>query len=279
MGVVHGARIGRKWKSEIRKFCLPPPRPALNCRRTALDTSDHAQQSQPKDHGIERRPAESPLESAARYIARGPGASAAGDGGGEAFSASISALLDWGLENKLIRPEEDFPFFNRSPDGHGDEHEAWFNQDANRWFKATYPDRFGLAWGRDGSATVYEYLQRLILQNAYFGDDIRLEALVNCRGRLRVLTSQPHIAGDPAEYREIEKWFLEAGFLRFEHSSRVAWYLKQVNLLVADAHEGNVIRSVSGRLIPIDLNIVKPAGALLEWARAETRAKHANPDY
>jgi hypothetical protein len=47
----------------------------------------------------------------------------------------------------------------------------------------------------------------------------------------------------------------------------VAWYLKSENLLVADAHEGNVIkvsaRSGTSVLLPIDLNLVQPNGVLL----------------
>ncbi len=206
------------------------------------------------------------LESAEGHLARSPGAGPPGDGGGEAFSASFSALLDWGVENKLIRTEADFPFLRRSPDGYGDEHEAWFDEASNRWFKLTYRNRFGLAWGRDGSATAREYLVRLILQNKYFGDEIRLVALLNCDQGLRVLTSQPHVAGDPASYEEILGWFGRLAFRRLELDGSVAWYHDSENLLVADAHEGNVIRTPSGELVPIDLNLIQPGGRLLEWA-------------
>jgi hypothetical protein len=115
-----------------------------------------------------------------------------------------------------------------------------------------------------GSATALEYVVRLTLQNSYFGDDIRLLALVNCDQKLRVLTSQPHIAGEPAVYAEIQEWFRQLGFWRFEANERVAWYLRFENLLVADAHEGNIIRTASGDLVPIDLNIIRPTGELLE---------------
>lgn len=206
------------------------------------------------------------LEAAESYLARSPGPGPPGDGGGEAFSASFSALLDWGVENKLIRVEADFPFLQRPPDGHGDEHEAWFDEESNRWFKLTYRNRFGLAWGRNGSATAREYLLRLILQNTYFGDDLRLVALLNCNEGLRVLTSQPHIAGGPAAYGEIREWFCSLRFCRLEIDGCIAWYHDAENLLIADAHEGNVIRTPSGELVPIDLNVIQPTGSLLEWA-------------
>lgn len=196
----------------------------------------------------------SPLESAESYVAGSPGTGCPGDGSREAFSLAFKALLEWGEANKLIRQE------------------AWFIQGTNRWVKATYPNRFGLAWGRRESATAREYLTRLILQNRYFADDIQLVALVCSNARLRVLISQPHIAGDPATCGEIQRWFESLGFICREADDRIAWYEPEENLLIADAHEGNVIRSQNGVLVPIDLNIIQPSGELLKWATGSQRA-------
>lgn len=115
-----------------------------------------------------------------------------------------------------------------------------------------------------GTATAREYLSRLILQNTYFFDDIELVALLNCDRRLRILTSQSHIAGRAATFQEIQEWFHQLGFCRLEIDQRIAWYRKAENLLVADAHEGNVIRVTSGELVPIDLNILQPSGSIME---------------
>ena len=175
------------------------------------------------DHGVI---APSALESAEGYLAGSAGTGTPGDGGSEEFSASLSALVDWGLARNLIRSEADFPFFKRPPDAHGDEHEAWFYEPLNRWFKATYPNRFWLAWGRDGAATAREYLSRLVLQNEYFFDDIELICLLNSNEKPRVLTSQSHIAGRAATYEEIREWFLQLGFCRLEADGRIAWYRK-----------------------------------------------------
>jgi hypothetical protein len=189
---------------------------------------------------------------------------------GEKFSSTFAALLCWGEEVNFIRLEADFGFFQRPPDGFGDEHQAWFDEAAGRWFKATYHNRFGLAWGRKGTASVREYLTRLILQNTYFGDDIQLVALVNSDGKLRILTSQRHIAGEPATYDEIQDWFHFLGFCRLETAGCIAWYLPADNLLIADAHEGNVIRTARPNfLIPIDLNLIQPNGNLLDAVIAE----------
>jgi len=208
------------------------------------------------------------LESAQSYVARSAATSCTCDGSSTSFAASFKAVLDWGEANALIRPEGDFLFFQRVADGFGDEHEGWFDEASNRWFKATYHNQFGLAWGRTGSATVGEYLTRLLLQNHYFGDDIQLVALIESRQKLRVLTSQPHVAGEAALYEDIHKWFCGLGFCRLEASGSIAWYLKSENLLVADAHEGNVIRTERGTLVPIDLNLMQPHGKMLAWVDA-----------
>lgn len=210
-------------------------------------------------------PALCALESAEGHLTRSPGASSTCDGSGTAFTSTFATLLEWGEENKLIRAPKDFDFLSRPTDGHGDEHEAWFDEQSHRWFKATYPNRFGLAWGRVGTATVHEYLRRLLLQNLYFGDDIHLVALLDCERRLRILTSQPHIAGEAAPYTETQFWLRGLGYQRIEADDRIAWYFGAENLLIADAHEGNVIRGPQGTLIPIDLNLIQPIGALLEW--------------
>jgi len=113
-----------------------------------------------------------------------------------------------------------------------------------------------------GTATAREYLSRLVLQNIFSQDDICFEALINSRSHLRVLTSQPHIAGEHAAAGEIKQWFLSLGFVRLETGGRIAWYRERENLLVADAHEGNVIKTAGGDLVPIDLNLIQPTGEM-----------------
>jgi hypothetical protein len=214
--------------------------------------------------GVDSPPGQGALESAAGYVAASAGASGASDESGKAFSVAFEALVDWGKASGLIRAKCEFPFFNRPADAAGREHEAWFDELSNRWFKATYPNRFGLSWGTGQTATAGEYLTRLLLQNKYFRDEIRLIALVNWGGRLRVLTSQPHIAGEPADAEQIRRWLADLGFACLANQWGIAWYRKRENLLLADAHEGNVIRSQDGTLVPIDLNIIQPFGHMLD---------------
>jgi hypothetical protein len=207
------------------------------------------------------------LESAESHVRASAGASRTSNEGGEEFAIAFACLVEWAEKHGLIHPPSDFPFLERHPDGFGDEHEAWFDAISNLWFKATYPNRFGLAWGGSGdSATAKGYLARLVLQNHYFSDDIQLVALINADQRLRVLTSQSHIHGEAAPYEEIKAWFQNLGFVQVCANDRIAWYLIKDNLLIADAHEGNVIKTPEGDLVPIDLNICQPVGELFAWA-------------
>src|SRR3954469_23357003 len=102
-------------------------------------------------------PSRSALESAESYVARSPGTGEPGDGSGQGFPASFAALLEWGETRGLIRPRSAFEFLGRRSNAHGDEHEAWFDERSALWFKTTYPNQFGLAWGRSGTATPLEY--------------------------------------------------------------------------------------------------------------------------
>jgi hypothetical protein len=92
------------------------------------------------------------LESAQSYLAGSAGPSAPRDGSSEAFSSSFAAFVEWAIQNRLILAEAEFPFLKRIPDASGEEHEAWFDEDSNLWFKLTYRNHFGLPWGRSGSA-------------------------------------------------------------------------------------------------------------------------------
>ena len=217
-----------------------------------------------------------PLIAAHSFLVSSKRAGGARYAGGSEFSAAFACLVEWAQTNALIRQATEFPFLEREPDGDGDEHEAWYDEKVGLWYKATYPNQFGLSWVRDGSACALEYLQRLVFQNDYFGDSIHLEAVVQVGDRIRVLTSQPHIQGEAATPEEIQNWFLSLGFQRVEMGERIAWYHLELNLLVADAHEGNVLRSETGKLFPIDLNIMRPEGEALTEIRQHIQVE---PDW
>lgn len=224
-----------------------------------MSSGNETHREEPSGDDFELTP--SALESAQSHLAGSPGTSCPGCVGCQAFTFAFGALIEWAEAAGLISYRANFSILVRGPVTCGNEHEVWFDEDSNRWFKLTYANKFGLPWGRsEPTATALEYLTRLVLQNKYFLDDIQLVAVLADNSQMRILTSQPHIAGEAAPAEEIQAWFNELDFVRVESHGSIAWYRKKENLLVADAHEGNVIKTLTGDLVPIDLNIVQPMG-------------------
>ena len=74
----------------------------------------------------------------------------------------------------------------------------------DRYLKATYPGRYGFTvvagpvYPGLAFALPSEYLNRLLLSNKHFGDDVWLEAVTSENGELVILTSQPTVVGEAA---------------------------------------------------------------------------------
>lgn len=117
--------------------------------------------------------------------------------------------------------------------------------------------------------TIAEYLARLALTNALFGDDWRCEGALryDTDGGCGVVTSQPAI-GSPLGQRarptaaEICRYFEARDFLPVAGSEAKTFYRVADNVAVFDAHEGNVVRTPEG-LLPIDVIAVHPDDRLL----------------
>ncbi|HEY8903761.1 MAG TPA: hypothetical protein VIM48_08635 [Chthoniobacterales bacterium] len=115
-----------------------------------------------------------------------------------------------------------------------------------------------------GHALPAQYLDRLILTNEVFGDDVKLRFIVETSEGPSIETSQPHISGHAASMREIFYFMSHSGFVLVPNSGPT-WYRSADNLLVIDAHEWNFIKTSSGNLLPFDLGIQRPAGELFEF--------------
>ena len=104
-------------------------------------------------------------------------------------------------------------------------------------------------------------------QNTLFGDDIRIEGVASDEGQIEIITTQPWIvahsdAPTPAQ-SEIDAYFAEFGFRKVEVNPDVPIYFHpELQIIVADAHDRNILRNETGRLVPIDLVIGSP-GPLL----------------
>ena len=158
----------------------------------------------------------------------------------------------------------------------GEEHRLWLAEDGQRYFKATFPGKFGFvvvltpAGIPDlADATPLEYLERLILQNRVFGDSVCLEGMTQEAGGIAIVTSQPHLAGTAPTREEIlsfmaRLWFKPLRGLDLGRPGSLAFYRDLDEVAAFDAHPGNFVRDAEGIVLPIDLILLHASEALQE---------------
>lgn len=162
-----------------------------------------------------------------------------------------------------------FEAISRPPDAFGYEHEVWFpvaGESETRVVKATYGNCFGhLPDGSEAAPT--GYLERLVLCNEVFGDQISLLGVEECRpGVIRVVTAQPAVQGHPAEDHEITGFFQASGFERRRCGGNAVWFRAADGVIASDTHGGNLLRTGDAALVAIDVPLMvwKPGmGSLL----------------
>jgi hypothetical protein len=200
------------------------------------------------------------LRSSCRAIARLQG----GDPHyGEELALFIEAARAQGLF--LQAPPDEL---SRVPDEEGNEHQVWYQPSSKRYLKATWPDFFGMLVvhrpDEEPKASPIDYLERWLLHNEIFGDDVRfLGALVSDAG-LRLLIQQPAIAGIPATDEQIRCFFTSSGWLRFVIDGHAAFFDPARGVVISDTHRGNIILMDDGLLAPIDLRVQALSGSLLD---------------
>jgi hypothetical protein len=160
----------------------------------------------------------------------------------------------------------------------GEEHRVWPSPDRARYWKATYPGFAGftviLVPGADSEpdltpALPLEYLERLLLQNRLFGDDVRLEGLAIEDSRMVLITSQPVLVGDAVEEDEIigslaKLWFKPLWGLHLGRPGSLAFYRDLDEVAVFDAHPANFVKDAEGIVLPIDLILLHASESLQE---------------
>lgn len=138
-----------------------------------------------------------------------------------------------------------------------------------RYQKATHAGRYGFTViPHNGQPTLTnalpsEYLNRLLVSNRIFGDDVQLTGVTREAGGLVVLTTQPTIVGETATTEEMIAYFerlrfsLLPGFSAGYRGSH-SFYRDLDQVAVFDAHPANFLRDGNGIILPID-GVVVPA--------------------
>lgn len=101
----------------------------------------------------------------------------------------------------------------------GREHDVRYEAETGLWWKYTKPNLAGytVSWSEDvpymHNALPLDYLERMLRQNAIFGDDVRLVGLWNPAGHdWRIITTQPHVEGEAATLEQLGAAFEKVGF-------------------------------------------------------------------
>jgi hypothetical protein len=184
--------------------------------------------------------------------------------------AECLALCEWAALNSRRLP---FNFIEQfTYVGSGAEHRVYYDRKLNVAIKATHTNSFGHSVYAQGfQATPSEYLRRLAWCNLLFGDDFRIIGVAyDDELQIEVVCSQPWIEAHQIRsvpfLDEITQYFARFGFCRPNIYSPDAplFYNPRLNLLVADAHDTNILRDVNGNLTAIDVTIGRPGARLLK---------------
>jgi len=118
------------------------------------------------------------------------------------------------------------------------------------------------------NATPLEYLARWIACNEVFGDDVRLVSVIRWSdGEVSFGITQPQYHGQPAEPREIEAFFLGAGWQRLrDPSGHGVFFHHAFGVLAVDAERRNCYLNEGG-LQPFDVILREPDEDLERFLR------------
>ena len=108
-------------------------------------------------------------------------------------------------------------------------------------------------------ATPGEYLERIRLANAKLGDDIRFLGVIDASYGWRLVTSQANLPGSAPTEREVLQFFR---FHQFRAVNEKTYYRAVDNLLVGDAHTGNLKKTRRGDIVPFDVLLCEPSPTL-----------------
>jgi hypothetical protein len=189
-----------------------------------------------------------------------------GKAGRRSFVAERDCLVEWFRKRDAVLTAEFLRKFK--PVSTGSEHVVYFDREGLRAIKCTRPNGFGHSVYAIGChATPLEYLRRLGFHNHLFGDDIHLlGCMVSDDGAIEIVSSQPWITAHPstpaASDSQIAAYLEDVRFKKSLLFEAPVFYNPYLNIVIGDAHGGNVLLSETGDVVPIDLVIGQPCKEL-----------------
>jgi DNA ligase (NAD+) len=204
--------------------------------------------SEPSATTHDRAPSQSAARSLARRLEedlkRGDG-----DNLQERIRRETESILQWGDQSGRIVETEGIHRLLRdwTKLGGQSEHTVFHIEELSRIVKFTIPPNFGA----QGSLL---YIANIDASNRLFGDDIVLHGILPSEQGPAFLISQPYVEGTEPTLAEIADWFTAQGYHLTGHNR---WFHKTTGIDIADAHTGNLIKTSTGELVPIDLQILK----------------------
>ncbi|WP_198141330.1 hypothetical protein [Verrucomicrobium spinosum] len=157
------------------------------------------------------------------------------------------SLVHWAQEKGLILDHGQFESriadLKRLEGGY--EHRVFSWAEAGRVIKVTKPPHFGLNWD------LSIYVQNVINCNLLFGDDMRIEGIIETPDGAALVMSQEFIPGKSPTYQQIAKWFGGQGYT--QHSQHL--WIHPDGRKVNDAHPRNFIVDRNHQMFPIDLHV------------------------
>ncbi len=173
------------------------------------------------------------------------------------YDESLRRLVRWAEENGCF-------FENLQPLKQGGrEHDLIFMENGACWLKFTKPAAAGYVVSFESRmpalepALPLEYLERLMLQNEIFADNVTFVGVAGTRLLPRILTRQPHLSGEGASPGEIVSMMVEGLGFRLLDSRYSVGYADSLafvrdDVAVFDLRPANVVRTPDGVMVPID---------------------------
>ncbi|GAA5497247.1 hypothetical protein Rhal01_03440 [Rubritalea halochordaticola] len=188
------------------------------------------------------------LERLERWFVDDPGREG-GANAAQRIDSETESLLAWARgEGLLIRPDSWVANVKEWTELEGaSEHEVYILPNGERVIKSTIPPNFG------ARGVVLDYVRNQMAANRLFGDNIRLEGILDIDGT-SIVISQPYVKGVSPTEAEVAEWFESQGY---EKAGYNRWKHPETGADVADAHTGNLIKTKDGDIVPIDLQILK----------------------